>query len=134
MDELMTGSAAILKEESAPATVFAHPLAFNLIPHIDKFQGNGYTKEEMKVAWETNKIFGETPEDLKVSCTAVRVPIIRAHSEAITIETEGIVPSSLSLPWRRHPHRVSILEFLALPFDCSAFIYCCYLYNWTIWN
>ena len=91
----MTGSAAILKEESAPATVFAHPLAFNLIPHIDKFQGNGYTKEEMKVAWETNKIFGETPEDLKVSCTAVRVPIIRAHSEAITIETEGIVPSYL---------------------------------------
>ena len=100
MEELMTGSAAILKEESAPATVFAHPLAFNLIPHIDKFQGNGYTKEEMKVAWETNKIFGETPEDLKVSCTAVRVPIIRAHSEAITIETEGIVSSSLSLPWR----------------------------------
>ena len=38
--------------------MFAHPLPFNVIPHIDKFQGNGYTKEEMKVAWETKKIFG----------------------------------------------------------------------------
>jgi aspartate-semialdehyde dehydrogenase len=65
--------------------VFAHQLLFNVIPHIDKFQPNGYTKEEMKVAWEINKIFGE---DIKVSCTAVRIPTLRAHSEAIVIETE----------------------------------------------
>lgn len=51
-------------------------------------QPNGYTKEEMKVAWETVKIFGLTDADMKVSCTAVRIPTIRAHSEAITIETE----------------------------------------------
>merc|ERR1719498_1879176 len=65
--------------------VFAHQLLFNVIPHIDKFQPNGYTKEEMKVAWEIVKIFGE---DIKVSCTAVRIPTLRAHSEAIVIETE----------------------------------------------
>merc|ERR1711924_584268 len=65
--------------------VFAHQLLFNVIPHIDKFQPNGYTKEEMKVSWEIIKIFGE---DIKVSCTAVRIPTLRAHSEAIVIETE----------------------------------------------
>merc|ERR1711874_688988 len=50
-------------------------------------QSNGYTKEEMKVAWEMRKIFGFS-DDVRVSCTAVRVPTLRAHSEAITIETE----------------------------------------------
>ena len=88
MEELLVGSKAILEGAEAPAKEFAYPLAFNLIPHIDKFQPNGYTKEEMKVAWETLKIFGATDADMKVSCTAVRVPIKRAHSEAITIETE----------------------------------------------
>merc|ERR1719510_79329 len=66
---------------------FAHQLPFNVIPHIDAFQENGYTKEEMKVTWELQKIFG-LPDDVKVSCTAVRVPTLRAHSESITIETE----------------------------------------------
>jgi len=67
------------------AEAFAHQLLFNVIPHIDKFQPNGYTKEEMKVAWEINKIFGEK---IAVSCTSVRIPTLRAHSEAIVIETE----------------------------------------------
>jgi aspartate-semialdehyde dehydrogenase len=65
--------------------VFAHQLLFNVIPHIDKFQENGYTKEEMKVSWEIVKIFGK---DIPVSCTAVRIPTLRAHSESIVIETE----------------------------------------------
>lgn len=88
MDELIEGSKRILDGGDAPANAFAYPLAFNLIPHIDKFQPNGYTKEEMKVTWETLKIFGAKAEDMKISCTAVRVPIKRAHSEAITLETE----------------------------------------------
>jgi len=87
MEELVTGTAAHLAGEAVTNTVFAHPLPFNLIPHIDKFQENGYTKEEMKVVWETLKIFGVTEGEMKVSCTAVRIPIMRAHSEAITIET-----------------------------------------------
>merc|ERR1719359_2347866 len=65
--------------------VFAHPLPFNVIPQIDAFQDNGYTKEEMKVTWETQKIFGA---DIACSCTSVRIPTFRAHAEAITIETE----------------------------------------------
>lgn len=65
---------------------FQHQILFNLIPHIDKFQENGYTKEEMKVVWEMRKIFGA--QDLAISCTAVRVPVMRAHSETIVVETK----------------------------------------------
>lgn len=68
---------------------FAHQIAFNLIPHIDKFQENGYTKEEMKVAWETQKIFGD--DNLAISCTCVRIPTLRAHSESIVIETDSAI-------------------------------------------
>lgn len=85
MQELRDGAHAFLAGNALTNKVFAHPLPFNLIPHIDKFQANGYTKEEMKVAWETRKIFDEPT--LRVSCTAVRVPILRAHSEALSIET-----------------------------------------------
>lgn len=88
MEELLTGTESKLRGDVPVNSVFVHPLPFNLIPHIDKFQPNGYTKEEMKVAWETKKIFGVADDAMKVSCTAVRVPILRAHSEAITIETE----------------------------------------------
>jgi aspartate-semialdehyde dehydrogenase len=59
--------------------VFAYPLPYNVIPHIDVFQPNGYTKEEMKVTWESQKILNMP--DLPVSCTAVRIPTLRAHSE-----------------------------------------------------
>jgi len=87
MEELIEGTREKLSGGQPSNSVFVHPLPFNLIPHIDKFQANGYTKEEMKVVWETKKIFGLS-EDVAVSCTAVRIPIMRAHSEAITIETE----------------------------------------------
>lgn len=89
MDELASGTKAVLTGEAdvAPNEIFAYPLPFNVIPHIDKFQENGYTKEEMKVTWETRKICG-LPEDFPVSCTAVRIPVPRAHSESIVIETE----------------------------------------------
>ena len=74
--------------EGAPAghEVFAHPLPFNVIPHIDSFQPNGYTREEMKVVWESRKIMGVP--DLLISCTAVRIPTFRVHAESVTIETE----------------------------------------------
>ncbi|ETI33807.1 aspartate-semialdehyde dehydrogenase [Phytophthora nicotianae P10297] len=85
MEELADGAKAFLADEPVTYKVFSYPLPFNLIPHIDKFQENGYTKEEMKVTWETRKIFGEP--NLAVSCTAARIPIMRAHSEALSIET-----------------------------------------------
>lgn len=87
MDELKTGTQAWLNGETPQNAIFAHPLPFNVIPHIDKFQDNGYTKEEMKVTWESRKICG-LPDDFPISCTAVRIPTIRAHSESIIVETE----------------------------------------------
>lgn len=96
MQELINGLKEhhLVSENSVEVTlpinkVFAHPLPFNIIPHIDSFQSNGYTKEEMKVTWEMQKIFNVP--DMAVSCTAVRVPTIRAHSEAITVETADVI-------------------------------------------
>ncbi|MDX8341389.1 aspartate-semialdehyde dehydrogenase [Draconibacterium sp. IB214405] len=73
--------------EGKPVTVnkFAHQLAMNIIPHIDVFLDNDYTKEEMKMNWETKKIMHTEAE---VSATCVRIPVARAHSEAIWVETE----------------------------------------------
>merc|ERR1719421_1972054 len=88
MDELVNGHEAFVKEgKVSKPEFFAHQLPFNVIPQIDAFQPNGYTKEEMKVSWELAKIFS-LPESTTVACTAVRVPTMRAHSESITIETE----------------------------------------------
>merc|ERR1719426_520860 len=86
MEELEEGAAAIANGGTAKNEVFAHPLPYNVIPHIDKFLEDDYTKEERKVTWETRKIM-DLP-DLPVSCTCVRIPTLRAHAESITIETE----------------------------------------------
>jgi len=86
MTELQEGAAAMANGGTAENSVFAHPLPFNVIPHIDKFLDDQYTKEERKVTWETRKIM-DLP-DLPVSCTCVRIPTLRAHAESITIETE----------------------------------------------
>jgi aspartate-semialdehyde dehydrogenase len=87
MAELERETRRVLVDGEKPRNeVFAHPLAFNVIPHIDSFQPNGYTREEMKVVWETRKIMGLP--DLPVSCTAVRIPTMRVHAESVTIETE----------------------------------------------
>jgi len=86
MDELKDGTKAYLNGEDVKNDIFAYPLPFNVIPQIDKFQENGYTKEEMKVTWECRKIC-DLDEDCPISCTAVRIPTIRAHSESIVLET-----------------------------------------------
>jgi len=86
MEELKTETRNWLDGKPVGHKNFVHPIPFNVIPHIDSFQDNGYTREEMKVVWETRKIMGLP--DLAVSCTAVRIPTFRAHAESITIETE----------------------------------------------
>ena len=85
MDELYTQSREFLAEEPVTVDKFAYQLAFNLIPQIDVFTDNGYTKEEMKMYHETRKIMHS---DIKVSATCIHVPTLRAHSEAIWVETE----------------------------------------------
>jgi aspartate-semialdehyde dehydrogenase len=126
MDELQDGTRVYLEGGTPTNSIFAHPLPFNVIPQIDKFLENGYTKEEMKVVWEARKICG-LEDDFPVryvpqeksrvgrwfvecmlveqrtthlrarcihfplflrSCSAVRIPTIRAHSEVIIVETE----------------------------------------------
>ena len=86
MEELLENTRRYFSQESPKIETFVENIAFNVIPHIDTFQENGYTKEEMKVAWETRKILRD--ETLNISCTAVRIPTLRAHSESIVIETE----------------------------------------------
>jgi len=78
------------KEASAKA--FPYPIAFNVIPQIDKFQDNGYTKEEMKMILETKKILGD--ETIKVTATCVRVPVLTSHSVSVTVETEKKITAS----------------------------------------
>jgi aspartate-semialdehyde dehydrogenase len=84
MTELEEQSKKILKGEDVKAEVLPQRIAFNLFPHIDVFTENGYTKEEMKMLYEGRKIMHHP--NLKVSCTCVRVPILRAHSEALNLE------------------------------------------------
>ncbi|MCB2427348.1 aspartate-semialdehyde dehydrogenase [Methylophaga pinxianii] len=85
MDELAKQTAALLNGRPVEAEVYPKQIAFNVIPQIDVFMDNGYTKEEMKMVWETRKIMGDN--DIQVNPTAVRVPVFFGHSEAIHIET-----------------------------------------------
>ena len=86
IDELHSHTLAFLNNRQEKPEVFQHEIAFNLIPHIDVFVEDNYTREEMKMVWETRKIM-HIP-DLKVAPTAVRVPVFRSHSESINLETE----------------------------------------------
>lgn len=86
MAELEAETGKVLAGEKPGHDTFVYPIPFNLIPHIDSFQDNDYTREEMKVVWETHKIFGD--DSIPISCTCVRIPTMRAHSESIVVETE----------------------------------------------
>jgi aspartate-semialdehyde dehydrogenase len=90
--ELETQIRAHVAGDPKEARVYPHPIAFNALPEIDAFLDNGYTKEEWKVVTESRKIL-HLP-DLRVSCTAVRVPVFMSHSEAVHVETrEPISPA-----------------------------------------
>ena len=85
MEELKEQNAQLVRGEEPTINKFAFQLAYNVIPQVDVFTDNGYTKEEMKMYNETRKIMHS---DVKVSATCVRVPVMRAHSEAVWVETE----------------------------------------------
>ncbi len=87
INELTDNTKARLENKSFENKCFKKPIAFNVIPQIDVFCENGYTKEEMKVVNETKKIL-HLPQDLPISCTAARVPVYNGHSEAVDIEFE----------------------------------------------
>ena len=85
MEELKEQNAQLVRGEEPTVNKFAFQLAYNVIPQVDVFTDNGYTKEEMKMYNETRKIMHS---DVKVSAMCVRVPVMRAHSEAVWVETE----------------------------------------------
>lgn len=87
INELKESTPVILNGENYEPVAFKKQIAFNVIPQIDSFVENGYTKEEMKVTNETRKIL-HLEENTPISCTAVRVPVFNGHSEAVTIEFE----------------------------------------------
>ncbi|MBS3954633.1 MAG: aspartate-semialdehyde dehydrogenase [Methylomicrobium sp.] len=85
IEELVQQTAALLNGKPAQSSVYPKQIAFNVLPQIDVFMDNGYTKEEMKMVWETRKIMED--ESIQVNPTAVRVPVFYGHSEAVHIET-----------------------------------------------
>merc|ERR1719392_250001 len=110
MAELESGLEAYVKDGAvSKPEVFAHQLPFNVIPQIDAFQENGYTKEEMKVTWELQKIFS-LDDSVTVACTAVRVPTLRAHSESIIIETEKPVDPAEAREILRNAPGVKVVD------------------------
>ena len=85
IDELKQQSSDTLNQHTITAEVYPKQIAFNALPQIDDFEDNGYTREEMKMVWETQKIFADP--NIRVNPTAVRIPVVNGHSEAIHIET-----------------------------------------------
>ena len=85
IEELASQTAALLNGKPIEKNVYPKQIAFNVLPHIDKFMDNGYTKEEMKMVWETRKIMGD--DSIQVNPTTARVPVFYGHSEAVHIET-----------------------------------------------
>ena len=85
IEELAGQTARLLNGKPADPEVYPKQIAFNLLPHIDSFQDNGYTREEMKMVWETQKILSD--ETVSVNPTCVRVPVFFGHAEAVHIET-----------------------------------------------
>ena len=87
MEELLVQTRQLLDNQPIEPKAFAHRIGFNLIPHIDSFKDNGYTKEELKMLNETRKMLHD--DSLQITCTCVRVPVLRAHSEALNLEFEN---------------------------------------------
>ena len=85
IEELAGQTADLLNGKQAETEVYPRQIAFNALPHIDVFMDNGYTREEMKMVWETHKIMGD--DSIRVNPTAVRIPVFYGHSEAVHIET-----------------------------------------------
>lgn len=109
INELTENTKASIEGQEFENKVFKKPIAFNVIPQIDVFCENGYTKEEMKVVHETRKIM-HLEEDFPISCTAARVPVYRGHSEAVTIEFKNHVPAEKVRNVLQHAYGVQVID------------------------
>ncbi len=120
ISELTEQTANLLNGKGIECSVYPKQIAFNVIPHIDVFQDNGYTKEEMKMVWETQKIFND--DKILVNPTTVRVPVIYGHSEAVHIETKTKITKNEAISVLTNASGVSVINKeqdagYATPFD-----------------
>ncbi len=108
VEELARQSAALLNGKPLELTGPQKQIAFNAIPHIDAFQENRYTKEEMKLAWETRKILGDN--DIAVNATTVRIPVFFGHSEAVNVETSSKISAAEVCDLLRNAPGVTLID------------------------
>ena len=108
IEELASQTVALLNGKAVECKVYPKQIAFNVIPQIDVFMDNGYTKEEMKMVWETRKIMGD--ENIMVNPTTVRVPVFFGHSEAVHIETRDKITAERAMDLLRHAPGVILLD------------------------
>ncbi|MGK0673401.1 MAG: aspartate-semialdehyde dehydrogenase [Halothiobacillaceae bacterium] len=108
IEELASQTANLLNGKPIKAKVYPKQIAFNVIPQIDVFMDNGYTKEEMKMVWETKKIMGD--DSILVNPTCVRVPVFYGHSEAVHIETREKITAEQARELLRKAPGVEVLD------------------------
>ncbi len=106
VDELSRQVDEIAHGKKPSLELYPTPIAFNVVPHIDVFQENGYTREEMKMLWETRKIFND--DNIKVNATTVRVPVMYGHSEAVHIETRDKITPQQAIELLRNAPGVKV--------------------------
>jgi aspartate-semialdehyde dehydrogenase len=106
--ELASQTAELLNGREAAASVYPKQIAFNALPQIDVFMDNGYTKEEMKMVWETRKIMGD--ENIQVNPTAVRIPVFYGHSEAVHIETRDKLDANTATALLRKAPGIVVID------------------------
>lgn len=108
ISELTTQLGELLNGRPVKPSVYAQPIAFNVLPHIDAFMENGYTREEMKMVWETQKLFED--DSLLVNPTTVRVPVLYGHSEAIHLELKAPISAADARALLRKAPGVKVLD------------------------
>ena len=123
MEEVKIQSAAILKGETPQPEILPYPLAFNLFPHNSPMTDNSYCEEEMKMVNETRKIFGD--QDIRITATCVRVPVLRAHSEALNLEFAHPFPVEKAREILESAAGVQLVEdfsknYFPMPIDASG--------------
>lgn len=115
IEELAKQTAQLLNGKEAKVEVYPKRIAFNVLPHIDTFQDNGYTREEMKMVWETQKIFED--DSIQVNPTCVRVPVFFGHSEAVHIETRDKITAEQARELLSAAPGVTVMD------DCAEGVY-----------
>jgi aspartate-semialdehyde dehydrogenase len=108
LEELARQSVDALSGKGVGAGAGSGQIAFNCVPHIDSFQDNGYTREEMKLVWETRKILGDAA--IRVNATAVRVPVFYGHSEAVHIQTRRPLSADQARELLRKAPGVTVMD------------------------